>query len=377
MLASVWHCGLMRCWWLVGADANTEQNPIDGREASDVGVKTIFETCQRLKFQIPPGLLFLPPIRVSHHNTTNNGLSKSGINMRQSPSFRHLLTTLWLGLTLNQLSTATVESFSLLPITNNNVHGQRRTRNPRPKSLQIAATPSGDDTPPQEQQQVIEIETLSPNQLIELIELSFLQACLALSQGDVGPLQLFIVAVKLASVQKSALDLIKAVNQSVTSGRPLDQTEQDLRATWIQAIVLVLAHTDDDDESATSTQGLDKTLVEMYAPVLDDLVNLQKSGLGLNAQQFVQNRKELLLQVPDNSTSNNNVLLLEEEEEVDPVQLAIVTQTVKVMFYTLEVLADEEEEGQQGQSPKEQDSKQATKKSKKKKKSSGGGTGFG
>jgi hypothetical protein len=48
-------------------------------------------------------------------------------------------------------------------------------------------------------EQYIELENLSPGQAIELIELSFFQTCFTLSEGDVEPLKLFIVAFKTAA----------------------------------------------------------------------------------------------------------------------------------------------------------------------------------
>jgi hypothetical protein len=48
-------------------------------------------------------------------------------------------------------------------------------------------------------EQYIKLENMSSGQVIELIELSLFQACFALSEGDVGPLKLFIVAVKTAA----------------------------------------------------------------------------------------------------------------------------------------------------------------------------------
>ena len=97
--------------------------------------------------------------------------------------------------------------------------------------------------------EVISIESLSSSQLVELIELSFLQACVAMAKtGDLYPLKLFIVAVKAALENEhhcycTVRDLIEAVDKCPgvqELGRPLDPSEKELRALWIQAIYLMI-----------------------------------------------------------------------------------------------------------------------------------------
>lgn len=176
-------------------------------------------------------------------------------------------------------------------------------------------------------QQVIEIESLSPSQIVELIELSFFQACFALSKGNIEPLKLFIVAVK-SSRERSASATIQAVNKSPPSVRVLDPKEQALRTDWIQAIYLVLGHL-----QGVVVDGIDDKISETYSPVLDDLVAIQKSGLGLNLNHFVTSRKNMLLPKP-------NILALDDAEN-DPVQLAVATQTVQVIYNTIVMLEEE------------------------------------
>ena len=189
-----------------------------------------------------------------------------------------------------------------------------------------------------EDPKVIEIESLSSDQKIELIELSFFQACFALSKGNMEPLKLFIVAVRmLASQEKncSATTIIRAVDNCPPTIRPLEPQEQELRTTWIQAIVLMLRHLG-TLESDVDDVGID-SIRETYNPaILSDLVAIQKSGLGLNLQNFVAARKDILL-------PKSSILALDDAED-DPVQLAIVSQTIQVLFNTAVVVSEEEQE---------------------------------
>ena len=238
--------------------------------------------------------------------------------------------------------------------------------------------------------EVISIESLSSSQLVELIELSFLQACMAMAKtGDIGPLKLFIVAVKAAKEkdsQQNIGDLIKAVDNcpSQQLGRPLDPSEKEIRAIWIHSISLMLWRVqcgDDDSKPLPTTVpsdlGIEEKVANLYFPVLDDIVAIHKSGLGLNVDRFVSSRKEILM--PSKNDSQRNLLLIDEDDgggdDGGPVQLAIVTQTIKVLYNTLEVL-DELEEGEINSPLEIEDAEKKTKKKSKTKKPSGG-IGFG
>jgi len=203
-----------------------------------------------------------------------------------------------------------------------------------PFSTAISASSTNSDE--EEEPQFIEIESLTASQVTELIELVFFQACYALSKGDLEPLRLFCVAVTTAAIKKfptaSANALIQMVNDLPPSTRPLEPQEVDLRATWIKAIYLVMGHVLDDFENS------DDEVAATYGPILIDLVAIHKTGMGLNANKFVESRRDILL--PE--TTAANPLALEEDDVVDPLQLAVVTQTINVLFTTLLVLEQEE-----------------------------------
>lgn len=208
----------------------------------------------------------------------------------------------------------------------------------------------------QEEPVVMAIESLSPSQIVELVELSFLQSVFAMAQGKLEELQLFIIAVKTASTHEpSVSNLLKSLDdladqrklvpdtttEKEDRPRPLDPKERALRSTWIQVIYWLVAYLSSQEEDNTTTiidvEDIDPTITKRYSTeIIDDLVAIQKSGLGLNAQAFVERRQEHFF-----PTATNNPLLLDEQDAIDPIDKAIVSQTIKVLFYTLLVLADD------------------------------------
>ncbi|OEU08356.1 hypothetical protein FRACYDRAFT_250150 [Fragilariopsis cylindrus CCMP1102] len=288
-----------------------------------------------------------------------------------------------------------------------------------------------------DEDEYMEIANLTLNQIIELIELSFFQGCYALSKGDTEPLKMFIVAVQTfaykqqnehvdngtenyvdangeSSITVSTMSsmITNPLNGRTSPVRPLEEEEMELRDTWIHAICLITTHVvatqeleeqqlkdqDHDDDSSSLTTTATATLDEnenddddindendtdiaikvkkIYGPILNDLIAIHQSKLGLNVNQFIKSRKEILF--PTNNTqddnndiekeiskkkknNNNNILALDNDDDdnnssprpvvdemnndinIDPMEYAIVAQTINVLYNTLEVLSDEED----------------------------------
>jgi len=247
----------------------------------------------------------------------------------------------------------------------------------------------------------IEIESLSASQILELIELSFFQACYALSKGDAGPLRLFVIATKTAYKKypgASGAAISASVDSLLPSVRPLDDREQSLRDTWIRAVYLVLERVLEENENESAgfeSDDDDDEVAATYGPILADLVALHQTGMGLNANRFVESRKDLLFpeDAVGSSSIGKNILALEPEnddDDVDPVRVAVVTQTINVLYTTLVVLAEEQEDeaspggaivadgGEEEGDSSPKPSKSKSKKNKPRSKSnSGSGRGFG
>lgn len=189
---------------------------------------------------------------------------------------------------------------------------------------------------------VVQIEDLSLPQIAELIEISFIQSCMQMAQGYVDVLKLFIVSVKAAYQRSNGYNSMDNIVRMVdtcmvnTAGRPLELEEIQLRATWIYAVALMLDHVNYHNEGLTTNrmdQSFDdneddciaSTVASTYRPVLSKIFELKHSGNMLKTQDFMEQNKGLF----------------REELFDDNVQLAITTQTIKVLWYTLTVLEEE------------------------------------
>merc|ERR1712166_56478 len=135
------------------------------------------------------------------------------------------------------------------------------------------------------------------------------------------------------------------LNGRTSPVRPLEEEEMDLRDTWIHAICLITTHVvatqeleeqqqdqdDDDDDSSlttTATATLDENnddsnddendtdiaikVKKIYGPILNDLIAIHQSKLGLNVNQFIKSRKEILFPTNNTQDDNNN----ENEKEI-------------------------------------------------------------
>jgi hypothetical protein len=144
-----------------------------------------------------------------------------------------------------------------------------------------------------------------------------------LAQGYVDVLKLFIVAVKAARERQCLADaLVESVNECPvnTAGRPLMPEEIQLRTTWIHAVYLMLNHIEHDADNND-----DDNVQTTYAKILPDLVELKQGEGPLITQQFVREHGDALPSI------------IQEDE----LQMAIVSQTIKVLWYTLVVLEEE------------------------------------
>jgi len=210
------------------------------------------------------------------------------------------------------------------------------TRQPKIATVTSAINYDKSENGNEDETQFIEVESLSASQVTELVELSFFQACFALSKGDVEPLKLFIIAVKTASKKfsgASAIALAQTVDALPPSLRPLESQERELREIWIRAVYLMMAHVLDDFDGS---DNIDDEVGKIYGKILGDLVAIHRTGMELNVNQFVASRKDVLM-------PTRNVLVLEDgPEDDDLVQLAVVTQTINVLYTTLVVLEEED-----------------------------------
>lgn len=161
-------------------------------------------------------------------------------------------------------------------------------------------------------------ESFSDTQRAELVEVAFLQSCLSLSQGFVDILKLFVAAVKAHyELDTEVNSVVSLVNEAPSSaGRDLTAEEIALRSQWIQMVYLILEFA----ESGATPNGEDK-LQSRYQPILEPMRLAHSKRESLNVNKFYQ------------------LVQRESDTETDR---ALVSQTLKVAWYTFVVLEEEE-----------------------------------
>lgn len=137
-------------------------------------------------------------------------------------------------------------------------------------------------------------------------------------------LKLFIVSTKAGyELMVNPTDLLNLVDKTPTqsAGRPLMEEEVELRQTWVHAIYLTLTHV--DWKNITPGWHVDESISSLYGPLLPRLVQCKEEGQKFHTDSFLDEFPHL--------TVGGGVL-----------QRAIVAQTLRVMWITLDVLQEEE-----------------------------------
>ena len=118
-----------------------------------------------------------------------------------------------------------------------------------------------------------------------------------------------------------------------TAGRPLVAEEVQLRTTWIYAVALMLDQVEYDAKKGLQRRNgkdeddpIAREVKSTFGPTISALLELQETGGTLKTSDFME----------------QNASLLPETINDDDVQFAIVSQTIKVMWYTLVVLQEEQ-----------------------------------
>mmetsp|Transcript_3824 Transcript_3824/g.6008 ORF Transcript_3824/g.6008 Transcript_3824/m.6008 type:complete len:248 (-) Transcript_3824:382-1125(-) len=165
--------------------------------------------------------------------------------------------------------------------------------------------------------------TLSLDKVSEMIDTSFVNACLQLAQGYVDVLKLFIVSVKSGyEMGVSPSELIENIDgvQKKAAGRDLMPEEIELRNTWIQVVYFVLKEANHASEDANVGLSIDESAILPFKSKYAALKMINEKGEDFRVDGLI--------------------------DEVDrlkkPLEIAIVTQSFRVMWYTMVVLDEEE-----------------------------------
>eukprot|EP00747_Dinoflagellata_sp_TGD_P219230 gnl/TRDRNA2_/TRDRNA2_91380_c0_seq1.p1 gnl/TRDRNA2_/TRDRNA2_91380_c0~~gnl/TRDRNA2_/TRDRNA2_91380_c0_seq1.p1 ORF type:complete len:276 (+),score=42.18 gnl/TRDRNA2_/TRDRNA2_91380_c0_seq1:1-828(+) len=172
-----------------------------------------------------------------------------------------------------------------------------------------------------------EKEPLTLPRVTELLEPTFVKACMALATGDVTVLKLFIAAAvggfRLgAELPELFNELSQCDEKTMTANRPLMPEEVELRKLWISLIYLTLELADTPAEgSANPATTVDSTLRNEYAKIVAAIRDQVTAGATL---------QELSVDS-----------LIGPDPERTPLRKAVLSQSIRVVYLTLQVLDEE------------------------------------
>ncbi|KAL3934771.1 MAG: hypothetical protein SGBAC_009584 [Bacillariaceae sp.] len=175
-------------------------------------------------------------------------------------------------------------------------------------------------------------DTTKSSGIAEVLETTFVNACFQLREGYVDVLKLFVSA-SITSyefgfpIDEIAKQLDECPNQ--TANRPLMDEEIKLRRVWYCVIYLTLSSLGHPTKATSVVDSIPDDIRSEYGDVIESAVETQKKGIAVS-------NEELLKQ---SDTSN-----------LSPMDMAILSQSIRVITLAFTVLR-ETEEAQPGEKP--------------------------
>lgn len=228
------------------------------------------------------------------------------------------------------------------------------------RSTRSSSNSSNDDDFMEEKETTPTSKAVTPETIAEMIEVSFIQSCLQLSQGYIDVLKLFIVAVKIGYEQSLSLHELHTLvtNCSVNSaGRELMTEEKDLRYEWMKMVYELLNalnrnNSDDtfdgsvqDSASDGSTNGEKKKNANTrISGVVQSMLSIQRilldeeSNSGGKQDAIFRMTK---LTVEQALAQSQTLSVLYETTSNNPMERAILTNDIRVAILTFRVLEEE------------------------------------
>ena len=165
-------------------------------------------------------------------------------------------------------------------------------------------------------------KVLSTSSIAEMLEASFVRACMDVARGYVDTLKLFIVAAKAgfeigSTISDVSVELQACVRQ--TAGRPLLEEEEKLRHMWTCLVYLTLAQVSHPTKGADVGDSVGVELRKKYTPMVEGVVSAHTNGRTLPSLELCE-----FLKPP-----------------ADAVEKAVLSQSMRLIFLTLVVLEEE------------------------------------
>ena len=192
-----------------------------------------------------------------------------------------------------------------------------------------------------------EEKELTPPIIAEMIEVSFLNSCLQLSQGYVDVLKLFIVAVKSGhelSISLSELNELVEDCPVNSAGRDLMKEEKALRVSWMKVVYDLLNALNPDTKVGSSTndcdEGSDKRISQVVQAMLDIKEKKQNEEIKTGGQQDATVAISNL--TVEQALECSSILSDLNDSISDPMDKAFFTNDIRVALMTFRVLSEEE-----------------------------------
>eukprot|EP00559_Dactyliosolen_fragilissimus_P009446 CAMPEP_0184861130 /NCGR_PEP_ID=MMETSP0580-20130426/5891_1 /TAXON_ID=1118495 /ORGANISM="Dactyliosolen fragilissimus" /LENGTH=335 /DNA_ID=CAMNT_0027358519 /DNA_START=211 /DNA_END=1218 /DNA_ORIENTATION=+ len=184
--------------------------------------------------------------------------------------------------------TTTTSSMTTTSITSNTQLYATKKEEDEEKNVELLKKPS---SPSEDKNDTaVSQDSISPTQIVDLIEVSFIQACMQLSKGYVDVLKLFIAATKAAyeaNMEVNELrDHLQLLSDDITkssAGRPLMKEEEELRYSWIVMVFLTLKE-----------MGWEKQKDQLFLNQMMEIDNKEGRPAGGKNDYFVHDDEEFL-----------------------------------------------------------------------------------
>ena len=215
------------------------------------------------------------------------------------------------------------------------------------------APPGGGPTGKEEEEE--EPEPLTPAKIGEMIEVTFVNGVMQLSQGFVDVLKLFIVATKAGYEQGMSMPaLLREVEACPvqSANRPLMDEEAALRSSWMNVVYLVLERAGHGTDDAAVGATVDEVARTKYGAVVDTLADAKRrqEEEGAKADATAPLTLDEIVAMGKSSGISFDGLNLD-----DAMEKAIAQQCLKVMKVVFTVLEEERlcfDEGGVGPAPR-------------------------
>lgn len=195
---------------------------------------------------------------------------------------------------------------------------------------------------------------LTSEKIAEMIEVSFVNACMQLAQGYVDVLKLFIVGAKAGYENGITIpilmeELSKCPVQS--ANRPLMEEEENLRSLWVNLVYLTLGVVKHSSDDLTVVDTIDESTTSKYTMLVSSVVKAIKKSNDENINRKITSLSDVTQILGDDDDS----IEISELQSSDAMQNAILGQSIKLIGLTMTVLEEEQicfESGGQGTPPR-------------------------